>query len=260
MEENRFVYDVVINSLPFFDKGFFRQVPELIVIHHTGTNDYKDADVKSRLRNLNYTHIFDMQNSGFACHFYIPRDDSDKIYICRYLDYAQFHSGNFYVDKKSIAILIEGDLEHTQPTQKQLYKLKQILNDIPSFLDKQQINLDPYDNKKITVCGSKKLVGTVFCHFEVIERGFYPKSCGKYLYFYISKFRKYGKSYDWKLEEVYFEEKEKTCLSNVNEMCFRAILYAKHIHDFEHKLVLYQSFLTLVNFKKNNNHFDFNKG
>ncbi|MCX8035193.1 MAG: N-acetylmuramoyl-L-alanine amidase [Candidatus Dojkabacteria bacterium] len=249
---NRFVYDVVINALPSFDKGFQNQIPELIVIHHTGTNDYQNTDVKSRLRDLNYTHIFDMQNSGFACHFYIPMDDSDKIYICRYLDHAQFHSGNFYVDKKSIAILIEGDLEHTQPTQKQLYKLKQILDDIPSFLDKQQINLDPYDDKKISICGSKKLVGTVFCHFEVIERGFYSKSCGRYLYFYVSKFRKYGRSYDWKLEDVYFDGKDSIDLPRTNKMCFSAILYAKNIYDFENKLSLYRSFWNLINFRQNN--------
>ncbi len=155
--------------------------------------------------------------------------------------------------------MIEGDLEHSQPTQKQLYKLKQVLNDIPSFLDKQQINLNSYDNKKISVCGSKKLVGTVFCHFEVIERGFYPKLCGKYLYFYISKFRKYGKSYDWKLEEIYFDEKESVCLSNANEMFFSAILYAKHIYNFENKLALYQSYWNLVNLKQNNNYFDLNR-
>ncbi len=63
MEENRFVYDVVINVLPSFDKGFQRQIPELIVIDHTGTNECQIIDVKSRLQNLNYTHIFDMQNS-----------------------------------------------------------------------------------------------------------------------------------------------------------------------------------------------------
>jgi hypothetical protein len=206
---DKYEYDIVIENLLQSKVGSGVMKPDMLVIHHSAQVIEGDYDVIKRLNSLAQAHIRKINNGGFAYHFYIPRDESNKIYVTRYLNQIQFHCSNASFNKRSLGILVEGDFEKQKPTQTQLNKLKQLLDGFPNLFGNPDIkNINPKDNETIRKGEDVVVKGTVFTHCEVAEKRFGSICAGRFLNPLIREYREKKGNVIWDTNKIDFDNFE----------------------------------------------------
>lgn len=204
---SKYTYEIVIEKLLQSKVGHGVMKPDMIVVHHSAQGLEGNYDIIKRINTLAQGHIRKINNGGFAYHFYIPRDESDKIFVTRYLNQIQFHCSNADFNKRSLGILVEGDFENQKPTQTQLNKLKQLLDSFPKLFGNPDIaNVNPKDNSTLRSGSGIEVNGTVFTHMEVAENRF-PSTCaGKYLAPLVKNYRERQGNVNWDISKIDFEK------------------------------------------------------
>lgn len=204
-----FSYEVIIDKILQTKVGNGIQKPEIVVIHHSNIETDGDYDIQKRLNDLSQRHIRNLGNGGLAYHFYIPRNDSESIYVTRYLNQIQWHCSNAYFNTKSIGVLVEGDFDKQKPTHTQLKKLKQLLDELPRLFGNPDLELlNPQDNTTVRKGSGVELRGGLFYHGEVAEPNYKTTCSGINLIPYIVDYRHKKGKVDWSkpLESELIEE------------------------------------------------------
>lgn len=119
----KFDYKVVIGEIG--TRGGNAMTPIAVTVHHTAVETYGGYDIIGRLRQYVSYH-----GGQMPYHMYIPAGDDDNIYVTQYLNNATIHNANSTGNARCLAICIEGNFMIQQPTDKQLQKLRQLLDDI----------------------------------------------------------------------------------------------------------------------------------
>jgi hypothetical protein len=175
--------------------GYGRMTPKAITIHHTAVRTHGVYDVSARLQRYCAYH-----NGRMPYHFYIPADGSNKIFITQYLSHYTHHNSNFYGNKETLAICIEGNFEVQNVTAKQKEMLQQLLADIDAKwfsangYYKFDKHLNPSNNTEVFKWTGKKVKG-LHWHNQIAQDGHSTDCCGKLLMPYVSNYRKYASVY-----------------------------------------------------------------
>ncbi len=182
-------YEIIADKLRQTGVGNAVQKPEIVVVHHSGVLTEKPYNIINRLNSYAVRHMQKIGNKGLAYHFYIPRDESEMIYITRYFNQAQYHCANRYFNARSIAVLVEGNFKEQDPTSTQLKKLQQLLDELPRLFNNAVLSgLDPKDNTTVRRGEGITLKGGVFGHKEVAEVK-HPTVCPARLLNYVQQYR-----------------------------------------------------------------------
>lgn len=131
---------------------------DTVVIHHSASirpNAYNSLDLYKKFAEL---HI----NRGFnhiAYHYII--DNIGDVYQCLPEDEVGYHCGNLTINKKSIAIMFDGNMEIQQLTDKQIKSYKELMvwlttkrPDLPKIL---RGSVKGHRDIKATACPGKNL-------------------------------------------------------------------------------------------------------
>jgi hypothetical protein len=205
---SRFEYKVVIEDLPRKGNGVGTMLPEGIVVHHTAGSksiQYNNYDVMGTLKAYANMHM-DL-TGGIPYHIYIPFNDDNYIYVCQNLNTFTWHCSNEPINKKTIAVAVEGYFHPTpgfeghRPSETQLKKLKQVLDDFPTFfVEKWQNyhvkNINPRD-KFFGIQGIDKIVPRLCYHNEAAKPGTGTACCGKFLIPYVVEYREKSGNVVW---------------------------------------------------------------
>ena len=163
--------------------------------------DCSNYSVKQRAESYARYHK-QRGKKGIAYHFFIPYCENDPyIYVTMYLDGVTWNASNYILNLKNIAILLDGHLVKQKPTNTQLRKLKQLLDDIDSnWFSKNgwvkfDVNIHPKKYQR-TVGVSKTATGftkvyPLNYHSEVVQPcETCPTACpGKYAIPYVKEYR-----------------------------------------------------------------------
>lgn len=194
----KYSYEVIIDKLLQTKVGNGIQKPEIVVVHHTNIETNGEYDVIKRLNELAQRHIRNLGNGGLAYHFYIPRNESNTIYVTRYLNQIQWHCSNAYFNTKSLGVLMEGDFDKQKPTPTQLKKLKQLLDELPMLFGNPDLELiQPKDSQTVRKGSGVELRGGLFYHGEVAEPGYATTCAGINLIPYVVDYRLKHGNVDW---------------------------------------------------------------
>jgi hypothetical protein len=189
----RFEYKVVADKIGNVGtRGKFIAPPHSVTIHHPASNKTKDP-------MATFKAISKYKGGYFPYHIYIT-DYDDYIYITQYLSGYTWHNSNEQANKDSIAISVDGNHQIDKPSEKQLLKLKQVLDDLSSNWFSQNgwtkfdVNLDPKKKERITYSFGKTPY-VLHWHNEVAKS---PTSCcGKNLQPYVQEYRDKRGAVNW---------------------------------------------------------------
>jgi hypothetical protein len=129
-------------------------------------------------------------------------DDSDNIYVTNYVNGHTWHNGNAQGNRKALAILVDGNFDVEKPTEKQLLKLKQILDHIyGNWFSKNgwfpfEVHMNTRDRVRHKYTEGKT-VRTTHYHNEVAQRGYSTACCGKNLIPKVVEYRNKAGKVNW---------------------------------------------------------------
>lgn len=164
-----------------------------VTIHHSAVKSSVN-NYSSERRAKTYAQYHRKKgNKGIAYHIFIGRDNTNDIYITNFLTGHTWHNSNFEGNKQALAILVDGNFEVEKPSEMQLKKLRQLLDDLSSnwFTNNKWYSFETRINPKSHL--KRKYSGiTVFnCHWhnEVAQKGNATACCGNNLETYIKDYR-----------------------------------------------------------------------
>lgn len=176
----RYEYEVIIDKIGT-KAGHGKMTAHALTTHHTAVETRENGyDVISRLKAYVRHH-----NGVIAYHFYIPRDTSKKIYVTQYLTRYTWHNSNFTGNKDTLGICMEGNFQVQNPTETQLAKYRQLLDDIANnwfskngwvAFDK---HINPRDKNTFKTYSGGKSVHILHYHNEIAQPGHGTACCGK---------------------------------------------------------------------------------
>jgi N-acetyl-anhydromuramyl-L-alanine amidase AmpD len=156
----------IIKSLPWKNSNGAMQLSgiDTVVVHHDA--EYRPLSYNSlnRYKRESTGHI--AKGWGHISYHYII-DNTGEVFQCLPEDEVGYHCGNLAINRKSIAIKLDGNMEgnaHTpaqQPTAKQVESYKKLMNwlttqrpDLPKVLEK---SVKGHRDIKATACPGKTL-------------------------------------------------------------------------------------------------------
>lgn len=150
----------VISKLPWSNSNGSMDLKkiDILVIHHDAMDRPMFYNTLKRLQNEARGHIAKGW-SHISYHYSI--DNAGEIFQCLPETEVGYHCGNLVINKKSLAIKLDGNLEFQQPTSKQLIALQELVAylttkrpDMPLIVKK---SIKMHKEIKPTACPGKNL-------------------------------------------------------------------------------------------------------
>ena len=154
----------VINKLPWKNSNgkMDKKRMDTIVVHHDAVDRPAFYSTLKRLQQQARTHI--AKGYGHISYHY-SIDNVGDVFQCLPENEVGYHCGNLTINRKSIAIKIDGNLEFQQPTTKQVKAYNELIKwlttqrpDLPFILKK---SIKMHREIKPTASPGKKIVATV---------------------------------------------------------------------------------------------------
>jgi len=154
----------VIAKLPWNNSNgvMNKKKMDTIVIHHDAVDRPAFYNTLTRLQNEARGHIA-KQYGHISYHYSI--DNVGEVFQCLPETEVAYHCGNLVINKKSLAIKLDGNLQFQQPTKQQLTSLIQLIKwltterpDLPIILKK---SIKMHKEIKPTACPGKNLYSSV---------------------------------------------------------------------------------------------------
>ena len=204
----RFRYEVIADKIAGNQGGYGSLTAKAITIHHTGVETVAPYDIMNRLAVYTRGH-----DGHFPYQFYIPMDDGDGsleqgedvIYVTNWLNQFVIHNANWDGNRNCLSGVLEGNFQVQKPTELQLAKLKQLLDDlsidylenVDGYIDSfKQVN--PKDNQTVYTFSGVR-VNSLHYHNEVAQPGNGTACCGTNLIPYVVDYRSKAGNVNWGL-------------------------------------------------------------
>ncbi len=174
-----------------------------VTVHHSAVYARTTDNPEVRAKTFAYHHRHNKGYRGIAYHIAIFRKPDNYIYITNWLNGITWHNSNWLGNHNMIAVLVDGDYTKQSPSNIQLQKLRQILDDLANnwFSENGWIkfdqNINPRINERI-ITVSKTWQGftkwyPLNGHKEVAQAG-HTTACPGRLMTYVKDYRlKQGK-------------------------------------------------------------------
>jgi hypothetical protein len=195
-----FKFEIIVEDLPKTSDGINESKPQGVTIHHSAVAAQDNYDFKALLNIYAKGHL--ELTGGLAYTFAIGRENSDKIYVCRYFDWHQWHNSNYDLNQITRGILVDGNFQEQSPSELQLKKLRFLLDCLSdnAFSANGWANtldgINPKDNNKVLTGGGKS-VKTLHYHNEAAQAGNATACCGNNLIPYVDDYRTKNGNVDW---------------------------------------------------------------